>query len=90
MPDEELEASEFQARFAAAMENLPARRREVFELVRFQGLTYQEVAEVLEVSHQTVANQMTLAHRDLRRMLAGFLTESAVGRDLGNSGSQDG
>ena len=85
MPDEELEASEFQARFAAAMETLPPRRREVFELVRFKGLTYHEVADVLDLSPQTVANQMTLAHRGLRSMLADLLTESKVRRDLDNA-----
>lgn len=90
-PDEELDASEFETHFAGAIEHLPTRRREVFELVRFQGLTYQEVAEVLELSPQTVANQMALAHRDLRRLLADFLAESAVSRDLSAPGrSRDG
>ena len=73
------------------MDTLPNRRREVFELVRFKGLTYQDVAEVLELSPQTVANQMTLAHRDLRSMLADFLVDSVGTRDVDNGeGSKNG
>jgi len=85
LPDQELEVSEFQAGFAAAIEKLPNRRREVFELVRLNGLTYQEAAEVLVLSPQTVANQMALAHRDLRSMLADFLTESEGKLDPNNA-----
>ena len=39
-------------------------------MVRFWGFTYQEAAEALELSPQTVANHMSLALRDLRTMLA--------------------
>lgn len=74
-PEDDLMASELQRRFHGAMEELPARRREVFELVRFRGLSYGEVATVMDLSHQTVANQMTLAHRDLRRLLGDLLSE---------------
>jgi RNA polymerase sigma-70 factor (ECF subfamily) len=88
MPDEELEATEFQAQFAGAMETLPARRREVFELVRLHGLTHQEVADVMGISVQTVANQMALAHGDLRRLLADFLQDPGCERELGRSESK--
>jgi RNA polymerase sigma-70 factor (ECF subfamily) len=90
-PEDELQASEFEDRFRLALQELPPRRREVFELVRLRGLTYAEVAAALEVSQQTVANQMTLAHRDLRCLLEDLLVSSpAEGRPRQEERSQDG
>lgn len=69
-PEEELAGTEYLMRFQEALENLPPRRREVFELIRFRGLSNGDVAEVLEISYQTVANQLRLAMRDLRHLLS--------------------
>ncbi len=74
-PEEELTGTELLLRFREALESLPPRRREVFELVRLRGLSYRDVAEVLEVSDQTVANHMRLAMKDLRHMLSDSLRE---------------
>jgi RNA polymerase sigma factor (sigma-70 family) len=74
-PEEDMEAAEFADRFRSALEGLPGRRREVFELVRFSGLSYAETAQAMDLSEQTVANQMSLALRDLRRLLADFLAD---------------
>ena len=68
-PSEELAAAMARDRVVSALETLPERRREVFELVRFDGLSYREVADALELSAQTVANHMSLALRDLRLLL---------------------
>lgn len=69
-PDEDLARAELGRRVDAALAALPPRRREVFELVRFEGLSYREVADAMELSVQTVANHMSLALRDLREGLA--------------------
>ena len=44
-------------------------------LAREEGLTYAEIAGVMGVSPQTVANQMSLALADLRRALEPHLVE---------------
>ena len=69
-PEEELTGTEFQMRFQRALESLPPRRREVFELIRFRGLSHGEVAQVLELSYQTVANHLRLAMKDLGHLLS--------------------
>ena len=87
-PEDELHSTEFARRFREALESVPARRREVFEMVRLGGLSYADVAEALEVSPQTVANQMSLAMKDLRRLLSDFLTDASpapASRDLERS-----
>jgi len=45
----------------------------VFELVRHRGLSYREIAAVLELSEQTVANHMSLALKDLAHLLSDLL-----------------
>jgi RNA polymerase sigma-70 factor (ECF subfamily) len=91
-PGEELEAAEFADRFWSALEDLPPRRREVFELVRFGGLSYAEAAHVMDLSEQTVANQMSRALKALRHLLAGFLSDAdAAGAGRGReAGVSDG
>ena len=57
-------------RMLEAIESLPEEEREVFELLRIQGLSYGETAEVLNVSESTV-------HRRLNRGLV-ILEEKLV------------
>lgn len=73
-PDEIAEEQELRRAISDALSRLPDRRREVFVLVRYQGLSYRETAEALGLSEQTIANHMSLALADLREGLASFLT----------------
>jgi RNA polymerase sigma factor (sigma-70 family) len=45
-------------RMLAAIESLPEEEREVFDLVRIQGLTQTEVADLLDVSPKTVQRRL--------------------------------
>lgn len=54
----------------AVIDDLPPRCREVFLLVRREGLRYDEAAEVLGISRKTVDAQMVKAMRALRAALA--------------------
>ena len=58
---------------SAAMNQLPDRCREVFELSRAQHLTYSEIATTLGISVKTVEAQMGKALRILRERLAEWL-----------------
>jgi RNA polymerase sigma-70 factor (ECF subfamily) len=69
-PDAETEASLVQERLRAAIAELPARRRAVFELCFVEDLTYREAAETLDISVKTVENQMTAAFKHVRAALA--------------------
>ncbi|NJD11666.1 MAG: sigma-70 family RNA polymerase sigma factor [Gemmatimonadetes bacterium] len=74
-PSDAAVAAELRRAAASAVAGLPPLRREVFRLAREEGLTYGEIAEVLGLSPQTVANHMSLALADLRRALAPYLPE---------------
>jgi RNA polymerase sigma-70 factor (ECF subfamily) len=74
-PYQDVQGAELQRAPAAAVGRLPAKRQEVFRLIREAGLSYQEVAQVLDLSPQTVANHMSLAMADLRVALKPYLTD---------------
>lgn len=52
-----IELSEYRGLYKSAVEQLPEKRREVFELRTEEGLTNREVAEYLEISVHTVKSQ---------------------------------
>ncbi|MHB1327232.1 MAG: RNA polymerase sigma factor [Gemmatimonadales bacterium] len=72
-PLDAVEADDLAGMLNRAIETLPARRREVFVLRCVHGLSYREVAEVMGISQQTVANQLSHALASLRTILAGRL-----------------
>lgn len=76
-PGELLDESELRSAIIQALNAMPERRREVFALVRFGGLSYNEAAAVMGTSQQTAANQMSAAMADLRRAIAPFSDEPA-------------
>lgn len=65
-PGDQLATAELQGAIAAAIDALPPRRREIFILARYHEMGYGEIAAVLEISPQTVANQMSAALAALR------------------------
>ena len=68
-----LHAADAAAAVAVAVAQLPPQCRLVFELSRYEELSYQQIAEALDLSPKTVDNQMGKALRILRRELAGVL-----------------
>ncbi|MDR0605360.1 MAG: RNA polymerase sigma-70 factor [Bacteroidales bacterium] len=66
--------NELQQKIKMAINHLPPRCREVFELSRFQQLSYMEIANKLNISTNTVETQMVKALRLLRNDLKDYLT----------------
>jgi RNA polymerase sigma-70 factor (ECF subfamily) len=71
--DEHVHGQEAEAAVAVALAALPPQCRAVFLLSRQDGLSYQQIAEALEVAPKTVENQMGKALRLLRQGLKGLL-----------------
>ena len=63
-PDRTLLAREDLTRLKRAIDELPPRRREILLLHKFEGLSYQEIADKLGIAKNTVMVQMmrALAH----------------------------
>ncbi|MEQ9050745.1 MAG: sigma-70 family RNA polymerase sigma factor, partial [Marinoscillum sp.] len=69
-----LELEELQQKLRAALDKIPAKCREVFELNRFEGLRYKEIAAQLNLSLKTVENQMGKALKILREELGDYMS----------------
>lgn len=52
-----------------AIEMLPAQSKKILELNRFDGFSYKEIADQLNISHRTVDSHLTIAMRHLREHL---------------------
>lgn len=80
-PEDDARGAELRRAAAAAVSDLPPQRQEVFRLAREHGLSHREIADMLDLSPQTVSNHMSLALSDLRQALRPYLTD-ATGPDL--------
>jgi len=73
--DGSVSAGELEAAARQAVADLPEEVRETFRMSRVDGLTYAEIARVMEVSVKTVEARMGRALRLLRERLATWMPE---------------
>ena len=71
--DQALETEELSKSISIAINSLPPRCRTIFQLSRFEELTYREIGEQLDISIKTVENQMGKALKVLRVKLGAYL-----------------
>jgi len=71
-PEEDHDVKELRKKIQSGIDDLPPRCREIFILNRRSGLTYQEIAEYLEISINTVNTQMGRALKSLRDHLSDY------------------
>ncbi len=56
-------------RIGSIVEQMPEKRKEIFNLCKKEGLTVAEAASYLNISEKTVKNQMTSAYQTIREQL---------------------
>ncbi|WP_205512429.1 RNA polymerase sigma-70 factor [Longitalea arenae] len=77
-PQENYDAKKLRIDIDNAVSELPGQMRTIFELSRYEGLKYAEIARQLNVSVNTVETQMGRALKKLRVKLAAYLTLSFI------------
>ncbi|HOC70733.1 MAG: ECF RNA polymerase sigma-E factor [Candidatus Hydrogenedentes bacterium ADurb.Bin101] len=77
-PAETMEAKEIGAAIDAAVSRLPLKHRTAFMLREYEGLSYQEMAEVMHCSVGTVMSRLFHARKRLQQMLGpqGFMEDN--------------
>ena len=68
-----LEMEELEEKINEALNKLPEKRRQIFELSRFEEKKYHEIASELDVSIKTVETQMSRALKTMREVLGSYL-----------------
>jgi len=76
--EEQITAKELQQKVNSKLEELSPRLKEVYKLSREQHLSIKEIAVKLEVSEQTVKNQLTVALGHLRQSIGQILVGSFI------------
>ncbi len=72
--EDELEASEVQKKIDTVLNNLNPKVKRIFELSRYEGKKYKEIAEEMNLSVKTVETHMSTALKELRKYLKEYLT----------------
>jgi len=72
-PEQLMEERELEAFISDLVEHLPKKRKMVFKLIREDGLTYKQVAEIMEISDRTVEVHLKLAIQHFRKEISAFL-----------------
>lgn len=78
--EDEMLGAELEQAVRAAINGLPEKCREVFQLSRDHGLKYAEIAVTLEISVKTVEKRMGQALAELRARLEQWLPSKGRGR----------
>lgn len=68
-PLNEIYHEELQLLLKLSLEQMPEKRRQVFEMSRFQHLSNHEIAERMNVSVRTVEQHLYLVLKDLKKLL---------------------
>ena len=68
-PDAQLESDELARGMEQAINSLPSKCGQIFRLAKFDGLSYQEIAEIQNVSVNTVKTQLKRALKTLSKSL---------------------
>ncbi len=69
MTDERLDADSLQEQLTHWIDQMPARRREAFILSRYEGLSHDEIASLMNLAPKTVNNHIVLALQHLRTQM---------------------
>lgn len=75
LPDEKLINDDLRLALVNAIQQLPPKRRLAFKMVKDEGMSYKEVAAILDISERTVEVHLKLAIQNLRIVLEDFYEE---------------
>lgn len=74
MPARQLDKNELQAAVRAAMEQLNSRQRMAVLLHKFEGMSYADIAEAMELTQPAVKSLLARARENLRELLERYVS----------------
>jgi RNA polymerase sigma-70 factor (ECF subfamily) len=77
MNEEKLDAADLGERIHRWIDDMPTRRREAFMLSRYEGLSHDEIAAMMDLAPKTVNNHIVLALQHIREKLSDYRERSS-------------
>ena len=77
-PEQLMMTGELKRKIEQSIDRLPPRCKLIFKLVKEDGLSFEEVASILDISYKTVTTQMTIALRKLEELLRPNLQQHRI------------
>lgn len=74
----QMDADRLEADLRAKIDDLPDRQQEALALSRFEGLSHESIAEVMDISPRTVNNHIVEALKKLRRWVRSHHDEHLI------------
>lgn len=71
--EEQLYAKEIELIIKMTVAGMSEQRRRIYEMSREKGITNDEIADKLGITKKTVENQLTLALKDIRKVISAML-----------------
>lgn len=68
-PEEEIEAKELEFLIRLTVERMPEQRRTIYVMSRIENVKNSKIAEILGISEKTVNNQLSLALKEIRKIV---------------------
>jgi|SRR5690606_20836574 len=67
--EQNLDAAELLRIWNAAIKGLPLKQQEIYELNKLEGLSYQDIADKIGISKNTVKNQLITASKAIKKII---------------------
>src|SRR5690606_37710903 len=81
-PHELLMEQELSERVNRIIQNFPPKRKMVYKLIREEGFSYRQVADLMEISERTVEVHLKLAIKDLRENVDQYLDRKTINKPV--------
>lgn len=76
--DQRVHVNEMNNLLSSSLQKLPCKMKEIFELSRISGHSTRQISEQLNISEQTVKNQLSTALKRLRLNFTDYLTIAVI------------
>ncbi len=83
MPTRQIDKAEIQDVVRMAMESLSERQRQAVLLNKFEGMSYADIADVMELSPQAIKSLLSRARENLRQILEPYFEDGTHSDNIG-------
>ena len=73
LPQDRVQRTQIERKFKAALQSIPSDQRSIFILKVYEGLSYKDIAQLLNIPFGTVMSRLNRARKKLKFIMADYL-----------------